>query len=144
MTGYGVVQEPFRGFPKIPRLSRQMIVTEKIDGTNASIRVTPVSQRIERLGLEQFTMSREDIGVIAPSGESFLLRAGSRTRWLSLDQDNFGFFSWALQNCHELLKLGEGHHFGEWPGGAPGLLPRGAGASGGLPFRHRDGRERAG
>ena len=27
----------FKEFPKMPRLSREMIITEKIDGTNASI-----------------------------------------------------------------------------------------------------------
>lgn len=29
----------FEGFEKIPRLNREMIVTEKIDGTNASVLV---------------------------------------------------------------------------------------------------------
>jgi hypothetical protein len=27
----------FVGFPKVPRLSREVVVTEKIDGTNASV-----------------------------------------------------------------------------------------------------------
>jgi hypothetical protein len=31
---------PFEKFPSIKRLSRDMIVTEKIDGTNASICIT--------------------------------------------------------------------------------------------------------
>lgn len=30
----------FNGFPKIYRLSRECIITEKIDGTNASILIT--------------------------------------------------------------------------------------------------------
>ena len=34
----------FAGFPKIARLNRQVIVTEKIDGTNAQIRITEDGQ----------------------------------------------------------------------------------------------------
>jgi hypothetical protein len=28
---------PYSGFPKIPRLSREVILTEKIDGTNSTV-----------------------------------------------------------------------------------------------------------
>lgn len=78
----------FKEFPKIARLSRQMMVTEKIDGTNASICLT------------------ED-------GE-FLI--GSRTRWITPDSDNHGFARWAVEHKEELMTLGAGHHFGEWWG----------------------------
>lgn len=78
----------FKEFPKMARLTRDCIITEKIDGTNASICIT------------------ED-------GE-FLV--GSRTRWITPDNDNFGFAKWAYQNKEELIKLGVGHHFGEWWG----------------------------
>jgi len=44
------------------------------------------------------------------------LRAGARTRWITPDDDNFGFAGWAESNAEELFKLGEGHHFGEWWG----------------------------
>jgi hypothetical protein len=79
---------PFVGFPKMPRLFRGCIITEKIDGTNASI-------------------------YIGPDGQ-FLV--GSRTRWITPDNDNFGFARWAYDNQDELMGLGEGHHFGEWWG----------------------------
>lgn len=78
----------FVPFPKIPRLSREIIVTEKLDGTNASI-------------------------YIGDDGE-FLV--GSRTRWITPEADNYGFANWAYANEEELRKLGEGHHFGEWWG----------------------------
>jgi hypothetical protein len=79
----------FTAFPKIARLSREIVITEKIDGTNASI-------------------------YISDNMETFL--TGSRTRWITPDNDNAGFSRWAYENKQELLKLGPGHHFGEWWG----------------------------
>lgn len=79
----------FREFPKIARLSRDIVVTEKIDGTNASV-------------------------YIGEGGGSIL--AGSRSRWVTPENDNYGFARWVLNNREELLTLGPGHHFGEWWG----------------------------
>lgn len=79
----------FRPFGKIPRLSREVIVTEKIDGTNGSI-------------------------VISPDGKT--IQAGSRNRFITTDNDNFGFAKWVEKNKEELLTLGPGHHYGEWWG----------------------------
>lgn len=79
----------FEKFPSIKRLSRNMVVTEKIDGTNAQITIT------------------ED-------GE-FL--AGSRKRWITPGDDNYGFARWAHEHEDELREgLGVGSHFGEWWG----------------------------
>lgn len=99
----------FVPYPKTPRLKRSVIVTEKIDGTNAQI--------VIRLG----DASDLEFGVdtqIEIAGVSHLLRAGSRTRWISpgKNTDNFGFAAWVYQNAPELAKLGEGQHFGEWYG----------------------------
>lgn len=80
--------EEFREFPKIPRLSREIIVTEKIDGTNAQV----------------FIM--EDGQVIA----------GSRSRYITPQDDNHGFAAWVETHHEELLQLGPGRHFGEWWG----------------------------
>jgi hypothetical protein len=82
------MQEEFKKFQKIPRLSREMIITEKIDGTNAQLLIT------------------ED-------GDIF---AGSRNRWVPPDNDNYGFARWVEGNKQELLQLGPGRHFGEWWG----------------------------
>lgn len=79
---------PFEPFPKLPRLSREILITEKIDGTNAQV-------------------------AISEYGEVF---AGSRNRWLSTQDDNYGFAGWVKGNREELLKLGPGRHYGEWYG----------------------------
>jgi hypothetical protein len=78
----------FIGFPKMARLNRDIVITEKIDGTNAQVYIT------------------ED-------GDIF---AGSRTRWVNAKDDNFGFGDWVEGNKSDLLYLGPGRHFGEWMG----------------------------
>ena len=78
----------FTAFPKIARLNRECVITEKIDGTNASIMID----------------------------EDGVMMAGSRTRWITPQEDNFGFAKWVEANKPELIKLGVGHHFGEWWG----------------------------
>lgn len=80
----------FSEFPSIPRLSKPMVVTEKIDGTNACVYV---------------------------SDDGLELRAASRTRWITPSDDNYGFAKWVEKNREELLTLGPGYHFGEWWGG---------------------------
>jgi hypothetical protein len=81
---------PFTEFPKIPRLKREIVITEKIDGTNASILVP------------------EDGGP---------LLIGSRNRWITPESDNFGFARWVTENEEQLRAgLGPGRHFGEWWG----------------------------
>ena len=93
----------FRPFPKMPRLSRECIITEKIDGTNASLFIS-----------EQEDLTPESKIIACFDGLS--LWAGSRTRWITPSDDNFGFAAWAQENAHELIKLGPGTHFGEWWG----------------------------
>lgn len=91
-AGYSCDQttgKAFKGFPKIARFSRECIITEKIDGTNAQI-------YIEQDG-------------------TFLV--GSRTRWITPQDDNYGFAAWAYAHKEELISgLGPGQHFGEWWG----------------------------
>ena len=79
----------FREWPSIARLSRDIIVTEKIDGTSSQIHIT-------------------DLGNVY---------AGSRTRWITPQDDNFGFAKWVEVNAEGLrTELGPGTHFGEWYG----------------------------
>jgi hypothetical protein len=78
----------FEAFPKIKRLSREIVITEKIDGTNAQVFITEDGQ----------------------------ILAGSRTRWITPQSDNYGFAAWVAANTEELRKLGAGRHFGEWWG----------------------------
>lgn len=71
------------------RFSREVMLTEKIDGTNAQI-------LIEQDG-------------------TFL--TGSRTKWITPEDDNYGFSRWAHEHKEELISgLGPGQHFGEWWG----------------------------
>jgi len=78
----------FIGFPKIARFSRDVIVTEKIDGTCSVIFI----------------------------GEDGEFLTGSRKRWITPEQDNHGFSRWAHEHKDELLRLGPGRHYGEWWG----------------------------
>lgn len=78
----------FLEFPKLARLSRECIITEKIDGTNAQILITEDGQML----------------------------IGSRTRWITPEHDNHGFARWVMEHREELLQLGPGRHFGEWWG----------------------------
>jgi hypothetical protein len=79
----------FLPFTKIPRLKRTICITEKIDGTNACVRVL------------------EDGRVLAQS----------RSRFITPGDDNFGFAAWVKANEDALRTgLGFGAHFGEWWG----------------------------
>jgi hypothetical protein len=79
----------FVSFPKMPRLGKtQVLITEKIDGTNAQIYI----------------------------GEDGEFMTGSRNRWITPEDDNYGFSRWAHDNKDELLGLGPGRHYGEWWG----------------------------
>lgn len=78
----------FQSFNKIARLNREIIITEKLDGTNSQICI----------------------------GEDGEFMVGSRNRWLSLENDNHGFARWAFEHKEELMELGVGRHYGEWWG----------------------------
>ena len=78
----------FVQFQKIARLSREVVVTEKIDGTNGLI-------------------------YIGDDGE---FQVGSRTRWITPENDNYGFARWSYEHKDELMSLGAGYHYGEWWG----------------------------
>lgn len=86
-----MITAEFQPFDKIPRLKRTVVVTEKIDGTNAQI-------------------------YIDGDGD---MHIGSRNRWLTgagKQEDNFGFWAWCQENKEQLLTLGHGRHYGEWWG----------------------------
>lgn len=111
----------FRPWPKIPRLNRGILVTEKIDGTNACVVILRTGDLAE--GVTTFT--REDVANIiatVPDGldgldESFVVLAQSRSRFITPDRDNYGFASYVQENAEELVAvLGPGRHYGEWYG----------------------------
>lgn len=100
----------FRAFDKIARLSREVVVSEKLDGTNAQVCIVK-REEAEKL---------REAGVITPVAlfvdAEIEVYAGSRNRWLTLSQDNYGFAGWVSRNVEELKKLGPGRHYGEWWG----------------------------
>lgn len=80
----------FKEFAKISRFYEQDVcITEKIDGTNGLIWIS------------------EDLSIV---------RAGSRSRWISTTEDNYGFACFVDDNAEDLKKLGPGYHYGEWWG----------------------------
>jgi hypothetical protein len=101
----------FKSFPKMARLSREMIVTEKIDGTNASVYIYDPKTE-ENPAIEDFSF----ITGVDDNDKPWCVKAGSRTRWINPTNDNFGFAEWVWGHAQELIKLGPGHHFGEWWG----------------------------
>ena len=103
----------YPAFPKIPRLNRDICITEKIDGTNGLVFIREYAPG--------------DDGVYHHSGEThvvgtdnrYYVRAGSRNRWLEPTKlhDNHGFAAWVAENAEILVRnLGIGHHYGEWWG----------------------------
>lgn len=84
--------DEFKSFPDITKLEQPVEVTEKIHGTNACILIS------------------EFDGLVT-------VQAGSRTRWITPEDDNFGFASWVYANKDALITaLGLGYHPGEWYG----------------------------
>lgn len=86
----------FVAFDKIERLKGIAVtITEKIHGTNAQIAISDDGQTV---------------------------KAGSRNRWLTIDDDNYGFAKWVEEKREALLSfLGPGRHFGEWYGAGIGV-----------------------
>lgn len=81
----------FMAWPKIARLNRDIVVTEKLDGTNACVIV-------------------HDDGQVYAQSRTRLITPGQNT-------DNYGFAAWVAEHAGELrCGLGPGHHFGEWYG----------------------------
>lgn len=77
----------FQEWPKIARLFRDVVVTEKIDGTNAAIHFDAEGN----------------------------WAAQSHNRLITVGDENFGFAKWVDSNAGPLFEaLGEGLHFGEW------------------------------
>ncbi len=78
----------FKGFSKIKRLSRNIIITEKLDGTNGLVYID------------------YELNVFA----------GSHNTWLDIHKDNQGFANWVENHKEELKQLGPGYHYGEFWG----------------------------
>lgn len=82
---------PYSSFHSIPRLNRDCLITEKIDGINCSIQIF----RTEDLLL--YTEFTKDYCLYAKDG--YYLFAGSKNRWLKVGTDTFGFASWCTERA---------------------------------------------
>lgn len=98
------MNDAYPKFGSIPRLNRDMVITEKIDGTNGLIFIYDPDAEPESV-------------LSVSSAEGDLIAAGSRNRWLTVSADNFGFAAWVSANADSLrADLGPGMHYGEWWG----------------------------
>jgi len=99
----------FEPFQKIARLKRECMISEKIDGTNAQIQIVPLALvGVDLVGnWEALTVARN---------ETHVMFAGSRSRYITAQDDNYGFAKWVVAHADELWTLGDGRHYGEWWG----------------------------
>jgi hypothetical protein len=105
----------FKPWPKTPRLNRDMIITEKIDGTNAAVIVKALP---DDLPIVDVLVEADRNGKIVDiNGTLYVVGAQSRKRVVTPLSDNFGFAAWVWQHAEALAgALGEGYHYGEWWG----------------------------
>lgn len=99
----------FEEFQKIARLKRECLITEKIDGTNAQIQIVP-------LALDGVDLIGNWRALVVAENETHVMFAGSRSRYITTTDDNFGFAKWVAAHAAELWTLGDGRHYGEWWG----------------------------
>ena len=91
----------FEPFPKIPRLKRGCVISEKVDGSNAQI------------VFDQYG------NVLVGSRKRTIFPEGTVCQGLSIIKgtDNYGFAGWVQENQALLFRtLGPGRHYGEWAG----------------------------
>lgn len=99
----------FTAWPKTSRFFRDIVITEKIDGTNAAVGIQPVYPEGNH---DEFGLAYPVVG-----GQTYQVYAQSRNKLIRVGQDNAGFAGWVTAHAEELVTfLGEGLHFGEWWG----------------------------
>lgn len=100
----------FKEWGKTHRLFRNIVVTEKIDGTNACIIFEEVDGPNEHMPSTSYVIDPE-------TGDLYEVGAQSKNRLITPEQDNYGFARWVYSNHEELFAiLGPGRHYGEWWG----------------------------
>ena len=110
----------FKPFPKIPRFSRDIIITEKIDGSNGLVFIYSPKDKLRFPFCDERDIpSQEFIDKYCLSSKDELyIFSGSKNRWLNTSKngDNHNFAKWVQLHAEELLQLGEGKHYGEFYG----------------------------
>jgi hypothetical protein len=100
----------FVKYGKTPRLFRDIVITEKLDGTNSAIHIKENPDG-EPFHMTSAHIERDDVQYeVAAQSRNRLIYPGKTT-------DNYGFAGWVYDNAHQLFDiLGPGTHFGEWWG----------------------------
>lgn len=114
----------FQAWPKTPRLFRDIVITEKIDGTNAAINI----QKYDTKSPPEGDNCNAFAHVSGEGDEMYCVGAQSRNRLIfpagwdgNNNADNAGFARWVDQNAQRLYDLlGPGRHYGEWWGRSVG------------------------
>lgn len=99
----------FQSWPKTPRLFRDIVITEKVDGTNSAIIIKEYEHDDEGGTIAQVNVD----------GKLYSVGAQSRNRLIfpGKTTDNHGFARFVEENAERLVELlGEGRHYGEWWG----------------------------
>ena len=101
----------FVEWPKIARLNRDVVITEKLDGTNAAIGI------VEMTGHPEGWAPPPNEGCVKVNNVWYRVYAQSRSRIITPSDDNYGFAMWVRRHAASLVELiGAGLHFGEWWG----------------------------
>jgi hypothetical protein len=117
----------FRAWPKIPRWKRDVILTEKADGTNSSVWIDRFTHEQLEDAESDAPNRHQELDKLARAGRAVeieggsdatvtYVRAGSRNGFVWPGKDNHGFAAWVWDYAGHLVTLGDGAHFGEWYG----------------------------
>lgn len=105
----------FKAWGKTPRLFRDIVITEKIDGTNSAVVIEEINPELDyEAEGDPFVLAQVESG-----GKTYAIAAQSRNRLITPGKttDNYGFAAFVQKNAEALVEtLGVGHHFGEWWG----------------------------
>lgn len=100
----------FKSWEKIPRLRRDVTISEKIDGTNAAIVILPRAEGDYDAQLAAGELLEVGAYVVAAQSRKRLIQPGKGT-------DNYGFAQYVWENAEAFVTtLGQGYHYGEWYG----------------------------
>lgn len=105
----------FKAWPKTPRLFRDVVVTEKIDGTNACIIFEECPTPCQTDGFHVYNDTGDKLYIVGAQSRNRMI---TPTEWSGdKSSDNYDFAKWVYGNADDLFSLlGPGRHYGEWWG----------------------------
>jgi len=105
----------FEEWPSTARLFRDVVITEKLDGTNACVIFEWIDD-IDAPAIDDWKPFGS-IRVVREGSARYAVYAQSRKRLITPSNDNAGFAKWVEKNADRLFHvLGPGRHYGEWWG----------------------------